>query len=342
MKKRPVLTALTTVLAAAMPVVALSMPAAAQSRGVANGEIAFSSPVKGHTQVFTVNPNGSGLRQVTHSSAQAGQYGLSWSPDGRGLVYSVTYSQGPDVIFKSLADGSGVTSISPSCTSTCLGDDNPSYSPDGKQVAFERAFGPIVNGNAAGVAIFSMNADGSGLTQLTPKKTATYSAYQQAHWSPDGTKIALVVYSQFTAPYTGGTYPSAIAVMNANGSNLRRLTAWRLDASNPSWSPDSKRLAFNTYSSPIVGESANIFTMRADGSDHVELTKYSGGYPQAWAGSWSPDGTQIVYRLFRFCSPGCSRIGGVYILNVRTGRVRRLTHMGVGTDSVAVWGRKPV
>jgi Tol biopolymer transport system component len=310
---------------------------------VPNGTIAFSAPVQGRSQIFTVNPDGTGLRQITHSSAQAGAYGLSWSPDGRGLLYTVSYPSGPDAMFRSLADGSGTTPISPPCTGTCLGDDNPVYSPDGTSIAFERAFGPIVNNNATGVAIFTMHADGTDLVQLTPEATSTISGYQQPHWSPDGTKIAFVAYAPFAASYVGGDgphFPSAIEVMNANGTDVRRLTPWRDDASNPSWSPDGRRILFNTYSEPVLGESANLFTMRADGTDRQKVTNYSGGYPQAAADSWSPDGKQIVYRLYRFCT-GCSELGHVFLLNLHTMHARLLTRVGVTTDNLAAWGRKP-
>jgi Tol biopolymer transport system component len=316
-----------------------------------NGEIAFSAPAHGRAQVFIVNPDGTGLRQITHSrTGQAGWAGLSWSPDGRGLLYTVTYPHGPDAMFKSPADGSGATRISPPCTGTCLGDDNPVYSPDGKKIAFERAFGPIVNNNASGgVAIFTMNADGSDLRQLTPKKTPTIAEHHQPQWSPDGTRIAFVA-NNHTLVYGPGSSNSvtqgAIEVMNADGSNVRRLTPWRLDATDPRWSPDGKRLLFNTYADAFQFKSANLFTMRPDGTDRVALTHYSGGYPQAFADGWSPDGTQIVYRLYRFHGC-CTEVGDYYTINLRTKQIRRLTHMDFpgpanpNSNELAVWGRRP-
>jgi Tol biopolymer transport system component len=335
MNRRPTLTlaASAAVLVAALFAVALASGQA--SRRAANGEIAFAASVDGNSQVFTVNPNGTGLRQITHySTAQAGEYGLTWSPDGRGLLYTVAYPNGPDAMFKSLADGSEATLISPPCTGTCLGDDHPAYSPDGTKIAFERAWGPNVNNNAVGgVAIFTMNADRSDLTQLTPKNTPTTSGYQQAQWSPDGTKIAFVAYN------ASGTQ-GAIEVMNADGSNVRQLTPWRLDATDPRWSPDGKRLLFSNYASPVQFKSANLFTMRPDGTDRVALTHYSGGYPQAFADGWSPDGTQVLYTLYTY-SGCCTKVGDVYIINFRTKHIRRLTHMRITSDALAAWGRKP-
>lgn len=313
-----------------LSVVALQ-PASSQARPVAkNGEIAFSYPKHdGASQVFTVEPNGSRLRQVTHGPLSAGQYGLSWSPDGSGLLYAAGHPNGPDAVVRSHADGSGATAISPPCTGTCLGDDNPDYSPDGKHIAFERAFGPVVNDNASGgVAIFTMGANGSDLRQLTPKGT---SENHQPRWSPDGKSIAFVHFDK-------ATNKGAIEVMNADGSNVRRLTPFGIDASDPRWSPDGKHLLFNDYADPVSNRSSNLFTMRADGTHRVALTHYAGGTLQARADDWSPDGRQIVFRRLAFSGTD-TEVGGFYIFDIRTKHIRRLTPARIRYDALAAWGR---
>ena len=302
-----------------------------------NGEIAFSAGGDGRSQVFTVEPNGTRLRQITHSKAvEAGQYGLSWSPDGRDLVYTVTYPNDHDAVFKSRADGSGATLISPPCTGTCLGDDHPVYSPDGKKIAFERAFGPIVHDDAAVAAIFTMNADGSDLTQLTQKSTPTSSEDHGPEWSPNGKKIAFARINTTARPKNR----AAIEVMNADGSNIQRLTPFRIDAADPHWSPNGKRILFNTHENPAPGESANLFTMRADGTHRVALTHYTGGTLQARADAWSPDGTQIVYRRMAFSGTD-TEVGGFYIITIGSKHIRRLTQVRITSDELSAWGRRP-
>jgi len=322
------------VLALTLALAAATAQGAMHARRAKNGEIALSARVHGISQVFTVNPDGTRLRKVTHSASPAGERGLAWSPGGRSLLYVV--STDIDRIFKSRADGSGATVISPSCTGTCLGDDDPVYSPDGKKIAFERAFGPVVNDTAALVAIFSMNADGSQLTQLTNKTTPTSAEDHQPSWSPDGRKIAFVHTNTTATPRNKG----AIEVMNADGSNVRRLTAFAIDATDPHWSADGKRLLFNTYKEPTRGQSANLFTMRADGTHRVKLTRYTGGAVQAFADGWSPDGTQIVFRRLTY-SGSNSEVGGYYVLNMRTKHIRRLAHVRIRDDALSAWGRRP-
>jgi Tol biopolymer transport system component len=86
---------------------------------------------------------------------------------------------------------------------------------------------------------------------------------------------------------------------------------------------------------------SNLFTMRANGTDRVQLTHYTGGFLQAYLGDWSPDGTQIVFERFRY-SGCCSKAGGYYILNLRTKHIRRFTAVHiVNYDAQAAWTPSP-
>jgi Tol biopolymer transport system component len=324
----------TLILAAALAAVLFPALSHASSSGK-NGRIAFSAATaQGLAQVFTVNPDGTRLRQITHGPLTAAQNGLSWSPDGRGLLFTVFEGGGGDQTFKSRADGRGATDISPSCKGNCLGDDNPVYSPHGKKIAFERAFGPIVNDHASVVAIFTMKVDGSHLTQLTQTSTPTTSEDHAADWSPDGTKIAFVRDNTTATPHNEG----AIEVMNADGSNVRRLTPFRIDAADPHWSPNGKQILFNTYANATPGNSANLFTMRANGTHRAALTHYTGGTIQAFADGWSPNGRQILFHRVTFSGTDTQR-GHFYILDLRSKHIRRLTHARITGDARAAWGR---
>ena len=113
-----------------------------------------------------------------------------------------------------------------------LGDKNPSWSPDGKKIAFERE-APCYN-----FEIYVMNAaDGSGQTRLTNNANDDYDP----SWSPDGKKIA------FSSDREGNY--GDICNECSDGSSPTRLTNnaathdW-----NPSWSPDGKKIAFASVS----------------------------------------------------------------------------------------------
>jgi TolB protein len=319
--------------------VAVALPGLSQATtSHRKGQIAFTKRVHTIMQVFTVRPDGTELRQVTHGRA-AGEHGLAWSPNGHALLYTVGRIDGTDRIAKSHADGSGAAVISPACTGACLSDDDPTFSPDGKKIAFERAFGPVVRGDPTHFVIFTMNADGSHLTQLTQKSTS--KADSQPQWSPDGTTIAFVRTNTTAMPEQQG----AIMIMNADGSNIRRITPFAIDATDPHWSPTGKQLLFSTYAHPVQFKSANLFTMRADGTHRVALTHYRGGTLQAIADGWSPNGRQVLFHRM-VLSGSSTEVGGYYILtlrpahikNVPSKRIRRLTSVRLHYDARAAWG----
>lgn len=314
--------ALASVLAAAV-----GAEGATRTDQAKNGEIAFSAAVHGVSQVFTVKPNGTGLRQITQGSTEAGLYGLSWAPDGTHLLYSVT-PNGVDEIARSLVDGSDVSVLSPPCTG-CFSDSDPTYSPDGTKIAFDRGFLPFDHPSA--IPIFTMNADGSGLTQLTPKSASTF--YFGPQWSPNGKWIAFVASSV-------ARNLNAIEVMHADGSDVRRLTPFRLDANNPHWSPDGKLILFNADHGGGQGISTNLFTMHPDGTHRVALTHFTGGFLQAFAEAWSPDGRHVLYQRSRFSGTDTS-VGDFYITDSHGRHQRRLTFMHVTADARAAWGTSP-
>ena len=132
----------------------------------------------------------------------------------------------------------------------------PTWSPDGRTIAFERRAGPIGapppgNGRCpvCHVEIFVMNADGSGLRNLTGKTGGGMPV-----WSPDGRAIA------FSTTPAGLSIPN-LYVMNADGSGLRRLTQDPIHAGGASWSPDGERLAFVSVSRATPATSRSTWSI---------------------------------------------------------------------------------
>ena len=85
--------------------------------------------------------------------------------------------------------------------------------------------------------------------------------------------------------------------MDADGSNVLRLTDDPAGEFMPTWSPDGSRIAFAREGDWAAGTFEAIYTMGSDGTDVRQVSSASGG-SDFWP-SWSPDGTRIVFAAIR-------------------------------------------
>lgn len=127
-----------------------------------------------------------------------------------------------------------------------------------------------------------------------------------------------------------------IAVIDADGAGLRVLTHDKVTEDSPAWSPDHSQIA---YIRPNAHTSSQIWVMNANGTGQHALTHLANGGTQLYgddetsALSWSPDGTQIVFAAFPTNQGGREQL---YLLNLRTRSVRRLTNLATGATN-PVW-----
>jgi TolB protein len=155
-------------------------------------------------------------------------------------------------------------------------DFDPTWSPDGTRIAFRSQ-------RDRNDEIYVMNSDGSCQTNLTNDPADDWSPA----WSPDGSKIAF-------AHFFDGNSFSDIAVINADGSGLQRLTTSH--GEYPAWSPDGSRIAFAS----ARDGNYEIYVMNADGTAQTRLTD-NPAYDMSPA--WSPDGTRIAFDTQRDSFP---------------------------------------
>lgn len=282
-----------------------------------NGRIAFSTDFAqdegGRSQVFTVGPNGGGVRQLTHVGGASEAKQPDWSPDGRRILY-VTNSTGRFQIWVMRPDGSGQRQLA-----TTPGDDfTPRWSPDGRQVVFSHCNTKF--GFPAYCNIEVMAADGTGIRKLVGGNWVNLDP----EYSPDGSKIV------FDSTRDG--LQSAVWVMNADGSGLRRLTEAGLEAFAPDWSPSGARIVFT---SDCCLPYSQVYDMRSDGSGVRQLTHVPGKH-QAGFATYSPDGRKISFisNLARSAAgPG----NDLFTMNADGSNITRLvsSQPGVATSD---WG----
>jgi Tol biopolymer transport system component len=306
-----------------------------------NGKLAFRrlfNPARTWGAIFTANPDGSGLLQLTHPLRSVSDIEPDWSPDGSKILFQRIDGNGcgpfceTDEIDVVASDGSHLERLAydppgkgcerqgkPAggiCRSV------PEWSPDGKRIAFQCQVQP--SGADPGYSrICLMNADGSRVQQL-PQTPATGLSDGAPAWSPNGKELAFD---------RGVRDQHAIFLMNPDGSDARQLTPWSLAAGQPDWSPDGKELVFysNFEGSPSV--SANLYTVRADGTGLHRLTQASGGKVQYLSASFSPDGQWIAFGR----SPGTGPNADVYVMEADGSDVTDVTR-SAAWDSGVDWG----
>jgi TolB protein len=245
------------------------------------GRIVFSDDTN---DIWSMRADGSHVRRLTNAPAM--EFDPTWSPDGKRIAYR--HQVGDDAtteIFVMDADGSQQTNL----TRNEVADWGPDWSPDGDAIAFNSAM------KTGGVGLYGyiVAPDGSGL-RLISHHYVEYPA-----WSPDGSRIAFMAQE----PGASGSNPDYnIFVMNADGTDITRLTDAPGEDGWPAWSPDGSQVVFSSgrddcsisqsadcRSTGDIGPWEDAWIMNADGSRQHRLADE---FAQFFA--WSPDGEAIL------------------------------------------------
>ncbi|HEX6516284.1 MAG TPA: hypothetical protein VF049_11980 [Nocardioidaceae bacterium] len=291
------------VLLAGLPAVAVATTPGA------NGQITFRryfNKDQTKSAVFTMNADGTNVRQITHPPKGTNDDQADWSPDGTRLVFSRNPANGPHWVEVVNADGSGTRRVTPRCTKKpaphrvpagCEDAGEPSFAPDGKHVTYARATGHIKvfekfgweQIEHAAVAIIGVQGTGERVILRLPRYAGDLH-YPQL--SPDG---RLIVFERVNSPLRKPRLGRALFVMRADGTHRRRITPWRLNAGdNPDWAPDGSRILFRSQVD-VNDERSQYYTVRPDGTHLKQITHFPFTKRRLFSASYSPDGRRIVF-----------------------------------------------
>ena len=287
--------------------------------------IAFTSTRDGNAEVYVVNADGTGVRDLTNDLAQDGE--PSWSPDGKTIAF-VSARSGDAQIWVMKPDGTSPRRV----THDNWNDMAPVWSPDGTKLAFmcTTATPFLVT------EICDVNADGSGEHRLTVvlRQDNLYPI-----WSRDGRSVLYTSrrgqYGVYEVAAGGGVErlieagaaepalarDGTLALLRvASSTSLvvagKVVAHGRLDS--PAWSPDGTRIAF------VDGHDVDV--VDRDGSRR-RLTHGPGA---SLSPVWAPDGKTIAFERTR------GSHSDVYVVRADGSGLRDLTR-GTGRNGGPQW-----
>ena len=242
-----------------------------------NGRIVFSANAGSGSgfEIYSIGADGTGLRRLTHLAGDATH--PDWSPSGRRIAFALERKDGSSHVMVMRADGRNLRDLTRSGFET-----QPAFTPDGGHLVFECDCGPQ--------GIFMMADDGTDRHRLT-----THEFPGQADSDPNVAPDALTV--TFVRHQVEGQLQALFAV-DLSGAHQRRLVPYERDvAIKHDWAPSSRQIVLTVDADYPGGRSPDVATIRPDGSHLRLLTHYTGGRFGAFAGSYSPDGRWVVFRV---------------------------------------------
>ncbi len=235
-------------------------------------KVVFQSYRDGNWEIYMMDPDGGHQQRLTHNDVPDLEPRLH--PDLRSILY-VSYQNDLYHIYKMDPDGSNPVQLSTSYQS----DASPAWSPDGNRIVFSRR-------KEKHWTIFIMNANGSGGWQVTYPANANADDIYPV-WSPDGSQIAwLRVYSDGVGD---------LMLMNADGSNARRLRSDLRYPQHLAWSPDGKYIAFDADVDRDYWNELTVYSVYNESLRSHFFSSPSEPLVDLWAGSWAPDSQHFLF-----------------------------------------------
>lgn len=240
--------------------------ALSQIKFTSDEKIIYGSSASGKHALWSIEPDGSGARQVP--TVDLSELGFSVSPDGRYIVYASARAgtlnlwkldtQSGDL--KQLTSGSA--------------ENRPQFTPDGKWIIYERGFGNVTR------TLWKIAAGGGEPVQLTA------SSVMRPALSPDGKSIAYYFIDKSRA-----NSPWCIGIISSDGGAM--LKKFDIPPTVTSrfvgWTANGQAIAYIND----VGSVSNIWVQPLNGNPPQQITRFQSGRILAF--NWSPGGKRLAF-----------------------------------------------
>lgn len=255
-------------------------PGVGSAPGAENGLIIYSEVRNAGQQLWVVNADGTGARQLTDGNG-ASDSSPAVSPNGRTVAFVRTEIDGPAIYTIDIEGGSAEPLTPPGWFAS-----DPAWAPDGRRIAFV--------GNAGdGFGLYVMAATLEG---AAPHKIAGDQdlAPSDPAWSPDGARITFSASAG--PPSDAGATNYDLWTIDATGANPTQITS-TTGASEvwPSWSPDGSRILFARGSSTSTSSESGNTLMTIGPALNATPVALTDGSNVDQNPTWSPDGQLIVF-----------------------------------------------
>lgn len=150
------------------------------SKNSIDSKIVFVSNRDGNAEIYIINPDGSGLTNLSNNPAH--DHSPAWSPDGSKIAFRSRRGEGFYNLYVMNADGSSEVRLTGLLVFDMQQQFPISWSPDGTRVVIARMDRPCCDARFedVNIDIYTVNVDGTGLTRLTDNPAGDFDPV----WSP--------------------------------------------------------------------------------------------------------------------------------------------------------------
>ena len=245
----------------------------------ATDKIVFVSNRDGNSEIYIMNPDGSGQLNLTHH--RGNDYSPVWSPTGKQILFASDRAGKVSDLYVMDADGERVRRV----FRKKVERRHPTWSPDGEQIAYYRV-------DRGEVAIYTAAIDGGAEKRI--------AIGMQPAWAPDSSEIAFIS-AKVLIPINDGFGGIQIAKPRIEVVNVQTKAEEQISPDgfplmfNPTWTPDGTQFVFSGISVEdlVLGHAMRLYIVNRNGRGEPRKVKVDGtGSSPALA----PQGDVLVYH----------------------------------------------